>query len=49
MYLSFIQYKMSIFINKTQTNQFQKKKKKKKKHKQKQILHKKNFAPKLFV
>ena len=48
MYLSFIQYKMSIFINKTQTNQFQKKKKKKK-HKQKQILHKKNFAPKLFV
>ena len=30
MYLSFIQYKMSIFINKTQTNQFQKKKKKKK-------------------
>ena len=48
MYLSFIQYKMSIFINKTQTNHFQKKKKKKK-HKQKQILHKKNFAPKLFV
>ena len=48
MYLSFIQYKMSIFINKTQTNQFQKKKKKKK-HKQKKILHKKNFAPKLFV